>query len=127
MCEPDEDELPPLLAEPDEPPPPLAETGADIASTHTVKIPTAKLTAIGFWTLIMICLLRSSQAEADISKKLASPGFGGCELVHGCEDFFAKALGSLNVENAFSFAIFFKSPADGVERLVAMNSARCFY
>src|SRR3974390_3227569 len=121
LCEPDDP--PPLLAEPDEPPPPLAETGADMASTHA--IPTAKLTAIGFWKLIIICLLRLSQAEADISKKDIS-GFGGCDLVHGREDFFVKALGFLNVENALGLSVFFKSPADGVERVVAMSPITAF-
>src|SRR6266481_2660270 len=40
--------------------------------------------------------------------------------IAGCEDFFAQARSSLNVEDDFSLAILFESPTDGLERIVAM-------
>src|SRR5260370_10173271 len=46
--------------------------------------------------------------------------------IAGCEDFFAQARGSLNVEDGFSLAILFESSADGIERVVAMGWLAAF-
>src|SRR4029077_7652838 len=46
--------------------------------------------------------------------------------ISSCEDFFAEALGFLNVENGFSLAIFFESSANGIERIVATGWLAAF-
>src|SRR6516164_4133843 len=53
--------------EPPEPPPPLADAGADMARTHATTIATVKPPAIGLLKLIMIHLFRSSQIQINSS------------------------------------------------------------
>ena len=51
--------------------------------------------------------------------ELARPAF--TLEISSCEDFFAEALGFLNVENGFSLAIFFEGSTYSIERIVAMG------